>query len=96
MEAHELDVLAAQDQEDLLAVLDMRFGEIPRAAVERIAAIRKPDELQRLILAACNACAWSVFAEELHAGEGAFKLAGERFNPGPRICEAKGNSRGGR
>ncbi|MGZ7441683.1 hypothetical protein [Paenibacillus sp. TH7-28] len=92
MEVHELDVLAAQDQEDLLAVLDMRFGEIPRETVERIAAIRKPDELQRLILAACNASAWSVFAEELQAGEGAFKLVGERFNPAPRISESEGGN----
>lgn len=92
-EARELELIVSQDREDLLAVLQMRFGE-PEADVEAmINSIHQPDELQRLILAACNAPAWSVFAEELRAGEGAFKLTGERFNPISQTAfEQKGDS----
>ena len=91
MEARELELFARQDREDLLAVLQMRFGEPDDEVKAKIASIRQPAELQHLILAACNAAAWSVFAEELRAGEGAFKLTGERFNPVSRAeIEQKG------
>jgi len=92
-EARELELIVRQDREDLLAVLQMRFG-VPEADVEaKIASIHQPDELQRLILAACNAPVWSVFAEELRAGEGAFKLTGERFNPVSQTAfDQKGDS----
>ncbi|MGG6312107.1 hypothetical protein [Paenibacillus macerans] len=91
MEARELELFVSQDREDLLAVLEMRFGMPGPEVRERVASIRSLDELQRLILAACNASDWSVFAEELQAEAGAFKLAGERFNPvSPSIMERKG------
>lgn len=97
MEARELELFARQDREDLLAVLQMRFGEPGDEVKAKIASIRQPDELQRLILAACNAPAWSVFAEELRAGEGAFKLTGERFNPiSPAGFDQKGDFSSGR
>lgn len=91
VEAHELELFAKQDREDLLAVLEMRFGELGDDVKARIASIDQLDELQRLILAACNASAWSVFAEELQAGGGAFKLTGERFNP---LSPAGSNQKG--
>ncbi|GJM79876.1 hypothetical protein HMSSN139_23720 [Paenibacillus sp. HMSSN-139] len=92
MEARELELFARQDREDLLAVLQMRFGEPDDEVKAKIASMGQLDELQRLILAACNAPAWNVFTEELWAGEGAFKLTGERFNPlSPAGFDQKGD-----
>jgi hypothetical protein len=70
-----------QDREDLLALLDIRFGNVPAEVVQAIERIDRTDTLQRLILVAANAASWSVFTEELAAGDDAFKLTGERFSP---------------
>lgn len=81
MNQAEMGVFVLQDQEDLLALLDMRFGAVPAPIHDQIRRISELDRLQRLIIAACNAADWSIFVEELEAGEGSFKLTGERFNP---------------
>lgn len=70
-----------QDREDLLAILKMRFGEIPPKLVEDIYAVEEYDTLERLILVASNAPALKVFLEELEAGTGSFRILGDRFNP---------------
>ncbi|MEF2966863.1 hypothetical protein V3851_13555 [Paenibacillus sp. M1] len=81
MNQAEMEAFVRQDREDLLAVLEMRFGVISAAIRDEIGGISSLNDLQRLILAACNAADWSIFAEELEAGRGTFKLTGERFNP---------------
>lgn len=70
-----------EDREDLIAVLRMRFGTVPGEMIEKIYEISDGNILQRLILAAANAHSYSVFLEELQAGEGSFRLVGEEFNP---------------
>ncbi|MEX2415551.1 MAG: hypothetical protein WD424_05355 [Paenibacillaceae bacterium] len=76
----EKDMLA-QDQEDVLEILRMRFEVIPEGIVAKIMSIQKLDELQRLILVAANATDWTIFLEELQEGEDSFRLLGQRFDP---------------
>jgi hypothetical protein len=78
------DHFLEQDRKDLLALLRMRFETIPPEVVAQIDRIDQLDTLQRLILVAANAADWQVFLEELQAGNQAFKIAGERFNPNRR------------
>lgn len=75
------DNLLVQDREDVIAVLRMRFGEIPSPIIEGINRMQQLDALQRLILVAANAADLNVFLEELRSGESSFRLLGERYNP---------------
>lgn len=70
-----------QDREDLIAVLQMRFGTVPPKIIEQIYNISDLNTLERLILVAANAPEFRVFLEEIEAGEDSFKLVGNRFNP---------------
>lgn len=79
-EDHEKRMLK-QDLEDLLALLEMRFGQIPPDVLARIEGIDKTDTMQRLILVAANAADWDVFLQELEAGDTAFKLVGDHLSP---------------
>lgn len=54
----------AQDREDLLNVLEMRFGGVPYDVRSAILQIRDPDILERLILIAANAPDWDAFEQE--------------------------------
>ncbi|WP_442600224.1 hypothetical protein [Neobacillus sp. D3-1R] len=87
MFSFESDAMFVDDREDLIAVLQMRFGTIPGELVEKIYQISDMNTLQRLILAAANATSWGVFIKELQDGEGSFRLLGEEFNP---LSEMKG------
>jgi hypothetical protein len=69
------------DQEDLLAVLSMRFGAVPEDIQTRIATATELDTLERLILVAANVPDWESFMEELDAGSRAFRLVGQRYDP---------------
>lgn len=71
----------AQDQADLLAVLEMRFGDIPEGVIQQVRTLDDSNTLQRLILVAANAPTWEEFYTELLAGPEAFRLVGERFDP---------------
>ncbi|MBP1933566.1 hypothetical protein [Ammoniphilus resinae] len=81
MFSFEKDAMLVNDREDLIAVLRMRFGDIPGEMIEEIYQIDDMNTLQRLILAAANAVSWSVFKEEMQAGNESFRLLGEGFNP---------------
>lgn len=70
-----------QDREDLIAILKMRFGEIPPKVIEEIYAIEEYDTLERLIVVSSNVPSLKIFLEELKEGAGSFKILGERFNP---------------
>lgn len=69
------------DRGDLKAILDMRFGESPLEITHKIDHIQDLNQLQRLIIVACNAPEWNVFLEELYQDDQANKLVGDRFNP---------------
>ncbi|TMN23683.1 hypothetical protein FH966_12860 [Lentibacillus cibarius] len=70
-----------EDREDLIAILKMRFGEIPPKVIETIYDIKDYNTLERLILVASNVPSLKIFLEEMEAGSGSFKILGERFNP---------------
>lgn len=79
----ELDekAMITQDEEDLIAILSIRFQHVPDEIVDKIKAIQKLEVLQRLMLVAANAADWQVFLDELKDGQASFKLLGERLNP---------------
>ncbi|UOF91864.1 hypothetical protein LSG31_06390 [Fodinisporobacter ferrooxydans] len=69
------------DREDVLAILQMRFGGIPLEIENKIEEISDVKTLERLILVAANAATWDVFVSELEEGKDAFRMVGEAFNP---------------
>lgn len=75
------DALLIEDREDLIAVLQMRFGTIPGEMIEQIYAINDMNTLQRLIISAANVANWDVFLEDFNTGRDSFRLLGESFNP---------------
>jgi len=79
-----------QDREDLLALLKMRFDEIPTGVIEAVYELNTLDALERLILVAANAPSFQVFLEELEQSEGSFRIVGERFNPLATLKESGG------
>ncbi len=85
--------MLVDDREDLIAVLRMRFGDIPARMITEIYDIQELGTLQRLILAAANATSWKVFLEEFQEGKESFRIIGEDFNPlGKLLRERDGNS----
>ncbi|MEN1969421.1 hypothetical protein WMZ97_15265 [Lentibacillus sp. N15] len=77
----EEDANFVQDREDLIAVLRMRFGDVPAGVIDAIYKINDMNTLERLILVAANAPELRIFLEEMEEGSGTFKILGERFNP---------------
>lgn len=69
------------DREDLLAILKMRFGDIPPGIIQAIYDIKEYDAIERLILVASNVPNFEIFIEELEEGSGSFRILGDRFNP---------------
>jgi hypothetical protein len=90
----ESDAQLVDDREDLIAVLRMRFGDIPGEMIEQIYEIGDMNTLQRLILAAANASSWNVFLDEMQAGEDSFRLVGEDFNPMKELLNGKEGTNG--
>lgn len=85
-EQHEVQArLQAQalevDREDLLALLYLRFGEVPGAMEAEIKNISKPETLERLIIVAANVPSWEGFVKELAEGKDAFRIVGDPYNP---------------
>lgn len=94
MFSFESDALLVDDREDLIAVLQMRFGRIESEMIESIYQISDFNILQRLILSAANAASWEVFLEEYQAGSHSFRLLGERFNPLRDRLDGRGHFNG--
>lgn len=81
MFSFEKESMLTNDREDLITVLQLRFGMVPGEVIEKIYEISDASILQGLILAAANAHSYQVFLEELNVGEKPFRLVGEEFNP---------------
>jgi hypothetical protein len=77
----ETDALLVEDREDLIALVQMRFGKITGEMIAKIYEIDDMNTLQHLILSAANAADWNIFLAEFNAGKEAFRLVGENFNP---------------
>lgn len=69
------------DKEDLLAVLHMRFGDVPAEVREDIENIDKLNIVERLIVVAANVPTWETFLKELKEGRDAFRIAGQMYDP---------------
>lgn len=76
---HEIELV--QDREDLITIIQMRFGECPYEVITKIYDICDFHQLQRLILVAANVDSFQTFLEELEESEQAYRLVGERFQP---------------
>ena len=92
----ESDGLLVDDREDLIAVLQMRFGHVTGEIIEKIYEIDDMNTLQRLILSAANAPSWDVIVEELEVGGQAFRILGENFNPLGEFIKKRGGMNGKR
>jgi hypothetical protein len=80
--AGKLETLAIQtDREDLHAILELRFGEIPKFVRDRIESIDNRQTLERMIVVAANATAFETVIEELFQERDSFRIVGEQFNP---------------
>lgn len=73
--------MLVDDREDLIGILQMRFGSVPPEVIQAVYQIQSFDRLERLILVAANAKTFKTFLEEMNEGEGSFKILGDRFNP---------------
>lgn len=75
------DALLVDDREDLIAVLQMRFGTLPGEMIQKIYEINDMNTLQRLILSAANSANWDVFVEDFNVSKDSYRLLGDNFNP---------------
>lgn len=71
--------LIEDDRRDLLALLRMRYGEVPPEIMASVAAIDDGSRIDHLILVAANAAAWSEFATEVR--QPGFRIVGQGFDP---------------
>lgn len=79
--ARRAQAATAVDHEDMLAILNMRFGAVPSEVRERIESCDNLDQLERLVLVAANVPTWDDFLAELTSASDEFKIVGARFNP---------------
>lgn len=75
------EAMLVQDREDLIEVLRMRFGPVPPEVINEIYQISEMNEIERLIIAAANVPTWDLFLKDLSSREGAFRIAGDQYNP---------------
>lgn len=81
MFSFESEANLVQDREDLLQVLQIRFGSLEPSVIEAVYNLSDLNAIERLILVAANAPTYSIFLEELKLSDQSFRLVGERFNP---------------
>ena len=90
MFSFESDALLVDDREDLIALLQMRFGNLTGEMIEKIYEINDMNHLQRLILSAANAANWNVFLDEFNAQGKVVTASGRKLQPASRYVEGKG------
>lgn len=67
------------DRQDLLALLNLRFGSVPTTVMDAIIRIDDFSQIDHLILVGANAAGWQEFLAELKIP--GFKIVGQRFDP---------------
>ena len=67
------------DRLDLLALLQMRFGEVPEEVREAIAGIVDFSQVDHLIIVGANAASWDEFISEVR--QPGFRIVGQGFDP---------------
>jgi len=77
----EIDSSVDQDIRDLLAVLELRFGEIDTVYRQKLIKMTDFSLINRLILVAANAPSLDIFLAELKNPEMNFKIVGEEYDP---------------
>ncbi|MEM0157061.1 MAG: hypothetical protein QXN26_03220 [Thermoplasmataceae archaeon] len=68
------------DLNDLLYVIEMRFGHIESDILNKILVLREPSIINRLILVAANCNSIKTLEEEIDKGD-SFKITGKRYDP---------------
>lgn len=80
--ASNLEMMALEtDKADLSAIIELRFGEIPKSVRARIESVNKREILERMIIVAANATTFETLMEELFEEQESFRIVGEQFNP---------------
>ncbi len=69
------------DRADLLALLEIRFGEIPEPVRQVIMDMKDRNMLERLIVVAANVPKIELFTDEIKVGPAAFRIVGNNYNP---------------
>ncbi|MDA8204654.1 MAG: hypothetical protein M0Z36_01195 [Thermaerobacter sp.] len=80
------------DRADLIALLKMRFGEVPADVMASIAAIEDFSQIDHLIIVAANAAGWDEFLAEVR--QPGFRIVGQGFDPLSEVSR-KADKRGG-
>ncbi len=68
-----------QDRQDLIVLLNLRFGGVPSPVMESIMQIDDFSQIDHLILVGANAASWQELVAELKVP--GFKIVGQRFDP---------------
>ncbi len=71
--------ITTDDRQDLITVLDMRFGRIPPEVYRAIESLNDFSQIDHLILVAANASGWAEFLAEVT--EPGFRIVGQAFDP---------------
>ena len=75
------EAMLAQDQEDLIAVLRMRFGSVPKDLVQSVYDTKDLDALEKLMLIAAEAEGIENFLKKMQDEMDRFHFTGDYFNP---------------
>lgn len=75
------------DRFDLIALLEMRFGDVPSDVMDTVSAIDDFSQIDHLILVAANAAGWNEFLSEIH--QPGFRIVGQGFDPLSQVSRAK-------
>ncbi|WP_163971763.1 hypothetical protein [Oceanobacillus halotolerans] len=86
---HRHETVTTREKEDLLGLIQMRFGGVPEDIKGKIMALEDLDVLDRLFLIAVNAANWDVFVSELNEGKDSFKIVGDGFDPLAEVDKKK-------
>ncbi|KYP79446.1 hypothetical protein [Ferroacidibacillus organovorans] len=71
----------ATDKDDLIGLLNLRFGTVPQEITGQIERITDANALERLVLVAANVPNWKTFIMELEGSESAFRIVGTQYQP---------------